>query len=659
MSTVPFHTHTFEIPDTLEAFLPPDVQADLDNAVTIANTRLEKGQNLADVSDPAISRNNIGSASALDASSLEEIFTAVGNGTADDAVFLIAGLASGRPVVGRAGQAYRTTQLLGTAAANTALNLRSGKIIIDRIDASANPQMTLARFSSATIEMAAGRGGNGGVRRGVSAQAGAIFRDVTFRSVDQMNEGVDAGAGVVTANQDGFLLVLGAGALFDNIAFENIDKCIRVAAGELKIFGPTFRNMKRGIHFETPVSRIHVIGGRWIGVSPNATTSPGQNAMVGAPSLILIDDCIIDATGEHGIYFASNTGAGGTGIFVRNTHFLATGQCGFKFRSYRVVVVEGCTSQDCAYSSSTGTNEDNFHFEWCDVVRVRNVSGLKSVKGNCGNDGVYLSGCVDVEIDGADFDTPLRAGVTIENAVNQGLSPTEGPDRGCADIRARRVTVKGGMGLSIIHSGAEIGAVDVELDVYDCPGAPVSISVGTITAGKQIKVTGRWSGSTVWTPPNNAQIDMSGFLPRAREASATASATTSVGHIAAEVVRLTSSANISSLGPGAKGWRRRVIAEGIAFNLTAGANILLPATQNVPSGECANVICEGGSVWRVESITNGAGVERPFKVTLAVLATVSAATYSGQYMTVTDGVSGKSLVYSNGTNWKYMDGVTA
>lgn len=138
---------------------------------------------------------------------------------------------------------------------------------------------------------------------------------------------------------------------------------------------------------------------RTVTASANATTSPGNNGLLyeGVQNFS-IDDVHIQGAGEHG----ARCGGGGTqqtkNVRIGRAHVLETGQCGWKIQDSTGTIPLNHTFgelliEDCADTSTPGTNEDGFRAEnatgiFISRLIVRKVANTYSAYWGCCFNGV-------------------------------------------------------------------------------------------------------------------------------------------------------------------------------------------------------------------------------------------------------------------------------
>lgn len=315
-------------------------------------------------------------------------------------------------------------------------------------------------------------------------------------------------------NDDAALLIYEDYGVLSDIRIEGFSRALRIYSDNVTMTDGYFSGYVQGLildnsdgftgynlNFSTPSSL--------------ATTDPGYNAITGSGTNTRLYGGSIVGSGEHGIYLTSAT-VRVTGFFISGYDISQLGQSAIKLRNYDRVVIEDVTAADCSYGNSTGTNEDGLHLEHCGDVVVSNFRLRKRTQPDSAYYGMYLQGVQGLKGSDIDLRDTAAGGLYLTPSVLGSGFALE--NRPVQDVVIKGLTTRnlGGPAIIIDHAAQEIGDVCITgIDIDGCPGAPVSITVGTITTGKKIILKGTYRNCGAGMPYFSAypQIDVSGLVP--------------------------------------------------------------------------------------------------------------------------------------------------
>jgi hypothetical protein len=343
-----------------------------------------------------------------DAANIKD-FGAAGDGVTDDTAALQAAFNSGGVVVLNEGQTYRVTSSI-TASSAIVLRGNGATILVDFSLANNTSPIALAANSfleNITFSLPATRS----VQRFVLLGENTTANNIALVSADQIAIGDD--------NLDGALQIRGNFVAVNGLTIKNFDRAISIyQSNRCRVSSFVIESYVRGIDIRES-SECFVYNGYFDGVSANATTAAGHNAIGGeAHAGTRIDSVTIRQSGEHAIYFANDDFASTRidGLYIRNVVIDQAGQCGMKVVGYENVDVSDVRVIDCAYSSSVGTNEDGVRIEHCDRVSVRNVHVTKDEKGDSCYAGLYINKVDTLWVDLVAVDNAAHAGMWLEDS---------------------------------------------------------------------------------------------------------------------------------------------------------------------------------------------------------------------------------------------------
>jgi hypothetical protein len=335
-----------------------------------------------------------------------EDFGAVGDGVTDDTTALLNMFASATNIIEfKPGANYLVTAALSSGA-NTTINGNGATITFDVFDTSNTGQLGFSSGSVArdlNVHLPTGAY----AERLINIGDNCFVENLKVTSVDQIDGGDD--------NQDGCVRILGSNVSVQGLHVENFDKPVLLyLATNTDLSDFYCSSYQKGIQIDTSsITRLSRLF--FNGISPNATTDPGNNAISGGGDNLSISDVQIKGSGEHAIYLAN--GAETDNLSISNVNINQCGQCGIKLRYWNNVNISNVSVIDCAFGNVVGTNEDALRLELCRNVTVSGYRAGREAKANCSNDGIHIDGCIDVHIDGFFADLPARAAVYL-NDVN-------------------------------------------------------------------------------------------------------------------------------------------------------------------------------------------------------------------------------------------------
>lgn len=595
-----------------------------------------------------------------------------GDGIVDDHAALADWLAAPGDKVGDRDATYRIGS--GNLSAAKKVDLGGATVVISRPDRSASDAISLASFQNGNIHVDIPEPVNPGAPTDPSdpnflrrvlriTQDGGIVENARFTSQQYLIL-APVGGGFPGNSLDAFLRLDALRTTVRDVLFDKIDAPVIAVSGEIvRVERVEFNRARRGILSKPEVQRLIVHDCVFRSKSRYAFTDAGNNFMTGSPAIAEVSKCLIQGTGEHAVYLSCAYALPGLfanfdDITIAGYRLLSEegaaldagpGQCGIKLRNYGRVSIKGTTVQDCAADNTVGTNEDSFHIEFCDDVSITSSRGVRKVKATCANVGAYLQGVRKAWLSDLYFDSPAEAGVHIEEFTATG----DFIARACSDIVGRDITVRGGIGLKISHATQEIGNVDIELNVIDAPGAPIDLSgIGTVAAGKTVRVSGRYSAVSAPIFPDSAQVDVANFVPATRETTSSVGATRAIAHLASDVINFTSySSNMTSMGAAPRGAIRR-----LRNSHSAAVNLPTTPATTLQVGEEMTVRGAGGTTWLVDSRTGYQSTTAAL-IASAVAGINTSHKYKGK---IVEDATSNRLLYALGPaptdGWQVVDG---
>lgn len=334
-----------------------------------------------------------------------------------------------------------------TAALQSALNANAGKRVILQAGASymftsqiAVPPNTLIETRGARLVLGVSNNSNNAcISFGVGCRIEGALRflvpsDITMQRGIILNDGCR------------FQLIEAEAEDFFNISNDKLDFGVQLRGND--IIGETVRTKRlanaimlyggTGISLglaqpEDYVCGVYVrqadrarVSTRAFGRSPLSLTEPGNNGLLleQVTNSEFPSTCVDDA-GEHAVRVGGGTSSYSADLKFGYVSARRPGQCAFKvsddFRARRITVgqVDGV---DCAYTSTTGSNEDIVRVELAEDVTIGEVAGYREEKGNCANVGVFANGVKRLTVGRASFQNPKVSALHVMDTLG---SPSE------------------------------------------------------------------------------------------------------------------------------------------------------------------------------------------------------------------------------------------